>query len=163
MANTTNERLFAKANMVAIRNGKENEALRSIYFLEGTDVWASFMVEYANKKTGEYREEKIRVDVSKCLTFKESLELAKMAGISPTDLKIADEVEAFFETMPSPSEEDFTIICSLVCETYYNTDVEFDINECTKVIISLFENGYTFNEISAMPSWERIETYEELC
>lgn len=159
MTNTRyNETLFARANSMALKNRAENESLRSIYFLEGYNRnKATFKVEYSNLETGEYRETEILVEV-KPLNFKQQLEEATILGISPTDLKIAQEVDSW-----GANANDFETICALVHETYMDTDVENDIWECTKVILSLYRNGYSLKEIEQMTSWERVDTSEELC
>ena len=159
MTNTRyNETLFARANSMALKNRTENEALRSIYFLEGYNQnKATFKVEYSNLETGEYRETEILVEV-KPLNFEQQLEEATTIGISPTDLKIAQEVDSW-----GANADDFETICALVHETYMDTDVENDIWECTKVILSLYRNGYTLEQIEQMTSWERVDTSEELC
>lgn len=159
MANTRyNETLFARANSMALKNRAENESLRSIYFLEGYNQnKATFKVEYSNLETGEYREAEILVEV-KPLNFEQQLEEATILGISPTDLKIAQEVDSW-----GANANDFETICALVHETYMDTDVENDIWECTKVILSLYRNGYSLKEIEQMTSWERVDTSEELC
>ena len=158
----TNTRLFAQATKVAIENMKENEQLRTIMFLEGDKKSALFRVEYYVDGQDDYRVLDVRVEV-KLLSYKEQLEIADAYGISATGLKIADEVTAFHETMPSPSDEEFETICSLVSDTYFDLDVDFGIYECVKVILSLYNHGYSYNEIWDMSTSERIDTYEELC
>lgn len=164
MTNTTiknmanNERLFARANSLAIKLRQPNEALRSLLFLEGWgNTEATFKVEYNNLETNEYREIVIKVEV-KPLNYKEQMVEADTIGISATELKIAQEVNSW-----GVEDNVFQMVCNLVSETYYDTDVENDIWYCTKVIVSLYRANYTLDELLEMSSWARIDAYEELC
>ena len=157
----TNTRLFAQATKVAIENMGENEELRTIMFLEGDKKSALFRVEYYVDGQDDYRVLDVRVEV-KPLSYKEQLETADAYGISPTELKIAQEVNSC-DCFENESEYIFDRVCSIVSDTYYDIDDCDSIAYCVLAISSLVEYGYTLEHIEDMRASERISTYEELC
>ena len=155
----TNTRLFAQATKVAIENMKENEQLRTIMFLEGGIKDALFRVEYYVDGQDDYRVLDVRVEV-KPLSYKEQLEMADAYGISPTKLKIAQEVNSC-DCFENESEDIFNKICNLVSETYYDIDDCDSIDYCVLVISSLIEYGYSLEHIEDMSPRARVDLYDE--
>ena len=87
----TNEKLFAQATKIAIKNKWTSEQLRTIMFLEGDTKKALFRVEYAVDGCEYYRILDVRVEV-KPLSYKEELENANAFGIIPSRVMIAEEI-----------------------------------------------------------------------
>lgn len=151
----TNTRLFAQATKVAIENMKENEQLRTIMFLEGGIKDALFRVEYYVDGQDDYRILDVRVEV-KPLSYKEQLITSCEFEISPTELKIAQEVDYWGMV----SSEDFNRCCYIVSETYFD-DCDMTIENACLVIKSLIEYGYSLEHIEDMSPRARVDLYDE--
>lgn len=151
----TNTKLFAKATQVAIENMGENEELRTIMFLEGDKKSALFRVEYAVEDCEDYRVLDVRVE-AKPLSYEEQLITSCDFGISPTELKIAQEVDYWCMV----SREDFNRCCDIVSETYFD-DCDMTIENACLVIKSLLEYGYTLEHIEDMSPRARVDLYDE--
>jgi hypothetical protein len=150
----TNTRLFAKATKVAIENMRENEELRTLLFLEGCSKNALFRVEYYVDGQDDYRVLDVRVE-AKPLSYEEQLITSCEFGISPTELKIAQEVDYWGMV----SSEDFNRCCDIVSETYFD-DCDMTIENAVLVIKSLLEYGYTLEHIEDMSPRARTDLYD---